>query len=75
MVVWKDCSIVKNYIWFYHYYNLSTLVSEWTNYDSCEKYPDEKYLNELFKKAQLDFKETKEAFEELKEEYAKKRDE
>lgn len=56
-------------------YNLSTLVSEWTNYDSCEKYPDEKYLNELFKKAQLDFKETKEAFEELKEEYAKKRDE
>ena len=66
---------MSDWLFFALLYNLSTLVSEWTNYDSCEKYPDEEYLDELFKKAQLDFNETKEAFEELKEEYAKKRSE
>lgn len=33
------------------------------------------YLNELFNKTKLDFEETKEAFKELKEVYARKRNE
>ena len=56
-------------------YNLSKLVLEWKNYDVKDKYPDEEYLDKLFEKATLDFKETKESFNELKEEYKQKRNE
>lgn len=55
-------------------YNLSKLVLEWKNYE-VNKYPDDEYLDKLFEKATLDFKETKESFNELKAEYKQKRNE
>lgn len=56
-------------------YNLSKLVSEWEHYNVKDKYPDEEYLDKLFEKSKLDFKETEESFNDLKEEYKQKRKE
>ena len=51
----------------------SNLFLQWEEFDGDDKLPDDDYLDVLFKKAQEDFEDTQELFNEFKENYAEKR--
>ena len=54
-------------------YELTNLICNWQEFENNLKYPDNDYIETLFKKAVDDFEETKAVFDEYKTYYAKKR--